>query len=522
METKIRFNDSIIEFIDEKSEFVSDFLKFEAQNWPLGMNVFISCGTGTGKTTFAKNLSTLTGGRTLILSNRVANLKQTRKDGNFWKSGINLFGDCCISYQKLESNPKLDVKWLNTFTHIVVDEAHYFVKDAGFNAKANISIAKIKASRCTKIFMSATIDEFQTVYVNLLNNLNQFNFFNNVRYSMTKSKLFIESVEEIIHESQIPEILREFHGKTLIFVDSIEKGRKLKNELDPIYSVGMITSESKESEEIKEKELFDSLIEKEKFDTDILIATSVIDNGVNIKDDNLKNIIIQNCDKDEIIQMIGRKRCLNTDDKVHIFLVSSSEQSLSRKIDGMEERKKLFEQTSRDLVMYHKPNMQFLDDSAFGMDYRTSIYYVPEVNALFANYFGYQAIKIQMNYLYELKKSNSQFETKLKWIQEAVHDCPNQSSNQSKNSFFVKEMEIFIDEDLSERKKRDQFRKYFTRVFYKTFGIDKAENQRSNRVLSIAKIKSALEKNSIPLEFVEVDGTLRLQKKHHHMNKSEI
>lgn len=522
METKIRFNDSIIEFIDEKSEFVSDFLKYEVSQWTPGMNVFISCGTGTGKTTFAKNLSMLTCGRTLILSNRVANLKQTRKDGNFWKSGINFFGDCCISYQKLESDPRLDEDWLNTFTHVVVDEAHYFVKDASFNAKANISLAKILGCRCTKVFMSATIDEFEKAYLRLMKDMNQFHIFNNIRYSMTQSKLYIESIEEIIHESQIVNILRELNGKTLIFVDSIEKGRKLKNELDPFCSVGMITSESKESEEIKEKELFDSLIEKEKFDCDILIATSVIDNGVNIKDENLKNIIIQNCDKDEIIQMIGRKRCINKNDKVRIFLVSASEQSLSRKIEKIEERKILFEQTSQDLITYHKPNMQFLDDSAFGMDYRTSIYYVPEVNALFANYFGYQAIKIQMNYLYELKKSNYQFQTKMKWIQEAVHDCPNQSSNQSKNSFFVKEMEIFIDEDLSERKKRDQFRKYFTKVFYQTFGIDKAENQRSNRDLSIAKIKLALEKNAVPLVLSEVDGILRLQKKHQHMNEIKI
>lgn len=522
METKIRFNESVVECIDEKSEFVSDFLKYEVSQWTPGMNVFISCGTGTGKTTFAKNLSVLTGGRTLILSNRVANLKQTRKGSNYWKSGINPFADSCISYQKLESDPRLNVNWLNTFTHIVVDEAHYFVKDSSFNAKSNIGLAKIIACRCTKIFMSATIDEFEKAYLRLMKDMNQFHIFNNVRYSMTRSKLFIESVEEIINESQIPEILRELHGKTLIFVDSIEKGRKLKDELEPFYSVGMITSESKEAEEIKERKLFETLIEKEKFDSDILIATSVIDNGVNIKDDNLKNIIIQNCDKDEIIQMIGRKRCLNTDDKVHIFLVSSSEQSLSRKIDGMEERKKLFEQTSRDLVMYHKPNKQFLDDSAFGTAYRSSIYYIPEFNALFANYFGYQSIKIQLDYLYRLKRENSQFETKLKWIQEAVHDCPNQSSNQSKSSFIVKEMAMFIDDDLSKRKKRDEFRKHFTRVYYKTFGIDKAENQRSNRDLSIAKIKTALEKNSIPLVFSEIDGILRLQKKHQHMNESKI
>lgn len=240
MKTNIRFNESIVECIDEKSEYVSDFLKYEVHEWVPGMNVFISCGTGTGKTTFAKNLSKLTGGRTLILSNRVANLKQTRKDGNYWKSGINLFGDCCISYQKLESDPRLDEDWLNTFTHIVVDEAHYFVKDSSFNAKANISLTKILGCRCTKVFMSATIDEFQKVYLQLMKDMNKFHIFNNIRYSMTQSKLYIASIEEIVHESQIANIVQELQGKILIFVDSIEKGRKLKSELSPIYSVGVM------------------------------------------------------------------------------------------------------------------------------------------------------------------------------------------------------------------------------------------------------------------------------------------
>ena len=93
MKSNIDFENSVIDLVDDEHDYVSDFLNFHARRWPKGMNIFVSCGTGTGKTTFATRLSQITCGRTLILSNRVANLKQTRNKAYTWRDGVNPFGD---------------------------------------------------------------------------------------------------------------------------------------------------------------------------------------------------------------------------------------------------------------------------------------------------------------------------------------------------------------------------------------------------------------------------------------------
>ena len=55
-------------------------------------------------------------------------------------------------------------------------------------------------------------------------------------------------------------------------------------------------------------ELKKYIIENERFECKVLITTSVLDNGVNIKDDDVTNIIIDSFDKVTFIQEIGRIR----------------------------------------------------------------------------------------------------------------------------------------------------------------------------------------------------------------------
>lgn len=53
---------------------------------------------------------------------------------------------------------------------------------------------------------------------------------------------------------------------------------------------------------------YNDIVTKERFECTVLIATSVIDCGVNIKDETLNNIVIAQSDKTEFIQMLGRLR----------------------------------------------------------------------------------------------------------------------------------------------------------------------------------------------------------------------
>ena len=136
--------------------------------------------------------------------------------------------------------------------------------------------------------------------------------------------------------------------KWLIFVNSEEDGKKLEAELNiknssfnsafffPVnpYAV-FLSSKTKKS---GASTVYNDIVSKEKFDCKVLIATSVIDCGVNIKDETLNNIVIAQPDKTEFLQMLGRlretenqeinlyiknisddtKRCLITDAKTQI------------------------------------------------------------------------------------------------------------------------------------------------------------------------------------------------------------
>ena len=140
-------------------------------------------------------------------------------------------------------------------------------------------------------------------------------------------------------------------NKWLIFVDRKSNGRKLKNALekklgisDPkeskiAYIDAMVksdSSEDKDSNTVNDEEepsnnedsansveqepdqaeakcdkndsAWNKIITEQKFDEYALISTSVIENGVNIIDTNVKNIAIFSTDRTQFIQLLGRKR----------------------------------------------------------------------------------------------------------------------------------------------------------------------------------------------------------------------
>ena len=100
--------------------------------------------------------------------------------------------------------------------------------------------------------------------------------------------------------------------KTAIFVMSKEFGRKLKDFINNDCNRKAVYIDNGE----KGSDTYNEIITNDKFNEDVLITTSVLDNGVNIKDYNFKNIIILHLDAIKYVQAIGRKRfekdeCLN-------------------------------------------------------------------------------------------------------------------------------------------------------------------------------------------------------------------
>lgn len=62
------------------------------------------------------------------------------------------------------------------------------------------------------------------------------------------------------------------------------------------------------------------MLEEEKFEELILITTPCMDSGVNIKDINLKNIVVSIYDLDTLIQCIGRKRSVDYLDIINLYV----------------------------------------------------------------------------------------------------------------------------------------------------------------------------------------------------------
>lgn len=133
-------------------------------------------------------------------------------------------------------------------------------------------------------------------------------------------------------------VMSDRENKWLIFVDSLKFGKELKRDLikekNKILKEATDTKEKEKIEKIEVKllsagyhDLAEKAKEKEAIEKDemqranVLIATSVMDNGISLKDIKLKNVIIIADTEVEFIQMLGRKRREIDEDNVnlHIF-----------------------------------------------------------------------------------------------------------------------------------------------------------------------------------------------------------
>lgn len=134
--------------------------------------------------------------------------------------------------------------------------------------------------------------------------------------------------------------------KWLIFTDSKEDGNYFKEKLIDIAQdrgqdfpktfnlteTTFITSSSRKMKGLREFKTFENIISKERFEQRVVIATKVLDNGVNIKDPQLKHIVIDAYEKTEFLQMLGRKRWINEEDRAFLYIKNIPEGTLRRKV----------------------------------------------------------------------------------------------------------------------------------------------------------------------------------------------
>lgn len=313
--------------------------------------VYIDAATGTGKTTFIfEKLAPYAAEhneKILYLCNRLAltkDVKLSRK--TYHVNNIDI-----MTYQGLEniiaqSKKKIDYaanvkagrdpfqetdkymkayNKLGTYKYIVADEIHYFLEDSDFNKRTYYSHRFLmQKSPQVKILISAT-GHFA---------IDRFNRFIKYRYVIPRSNIenirlqfyrddakhncdfAVDKILEIINTTE--------EDKVIFFVNSIKRMKDILEAYPEIkeQAVCMFSQSQSDPDSINNlhaiRKVDDELITF--IDKRILIATSVLSNGVTMKDRNIKHIICEIEDVMTAIQCIGRKRYLDAEDICNIYV----------------------------------------------------------------------------------------------------------------------------------------------------------------------------------------------------------
>lgn len=326
--------------------FVSEGIGDSFKDWRRYNPVFIDAPTGSGKNTFILNelvpYAKSRGKYVLLLGNRTAlNLQQKRilyrkiSPNNVPDSRLhemNIFENVItISYQGF-------INWIENTTSeffsqiefVVFDEAHFFLSDARFNANTRkiFEVALRIFFGQIRIYMSATLQPVlepllikETDLVQLLVNPNTNIYDYKVAFELSAHKEPVVAQYYKFNQDYTNCNFRFFHHwesvvsqisqsssdeKWLIFVKAKQDRKGLEDQLKargvPSNAIAYLDANEKDGK------CYKRIINYGNFKERVLITTSVIDNGVTIKDTALKHIVVHSLDAVSTIQMIGRKR----------------------------------------------------------------------------------------------------------------------------------------------------------------------------------------------------------------------
>ena len=337
-----------------QNRYISDYVGDAYKGWENGRVVF-DAGTGTGKTSFVINQllpwalerSKIEGRliKILLLCNRTSlksqsiqkiissgvgiNLAQCDNLDDIDKMELNCSNSRFIrvwTYQKIEywqqRKPEWVEKWLDSYTYIVCDEAHYFFADADFNPTTELSFQCIEqlVPKKVVIYMSAT--------ANLLFDRwkEDGSLLPDRYYYIPKNYDHIAKVYFFYRDAERQDILDHLPPgeKAVVFVtkrDTLVEMKKKYGDSASYYC-------SKNHKDGPMDILEDCINPDGTLRKQILFATTALYNGVDIKDYALKHLIIEQWDPLEVIQEIGRKRPLDAADTCKLYLHGKGKKEL--------------------------------------------------------------------------------------------------------------------------------------------------------------------------------------------------
>lgn len=514
----------ITKVIPNDYKYIGEYLLPRIINWKENDIAFINCGTGTGKTTLIKSVIEDRNLKynVLVLTNRIANKKQIEYvldyKVSYFPKKIEI-----DSYQSVANNISKDSAYLDQFDIIFCDESHFFLSDVEFNQMANSAYDKIMhTTKAIKVFLSATNEELTKIVIKSYFYYNNYQSLNQLIgkvwiYTLKYNRSNVNKIIEFFDFDDIIKKIKSSDKKWLIFVKSKKDGetyiKKLKEETNK--NIAFLNRDNIDEQEVEASKTLDNLIQFEQFENDVLIATKIIDNGVNIIDRDLTNIVSFEYDFIELVQEIGRKRCVDDTDKFDLYLINEKKKSLSaletaksnlrnsflevkqklKKNDYFSEQR--YKQCKRKNILYniYTINPLILDESKKGKLYRKAIYINQFRNKPCFNQLGYDNLTREIHMLHQLKLEDEPFNLKVKLISEKLPYKPEAVNTKVEKYIgdIAEHLNIEID-----KKDDKEVRQLLSSNLIKLFPAD--EHDRKSREFSLKKLEARFEQFNIPIE----------------------
>lgn len=437
-----------------KLDYVSAKIGDDYKLWKKGDIVKIKAQTGTGKTYAIIGNKEIAGlidkiqsyEKLVYICNRRAlkreikialmekyeiELPRVKKTGDIDMSKIDeiktIKNVTVISYQELSvrflKNKYIKTQYnLHDFDYIVCDECHFFLTDSGFNNTTYLAFFELVRENypdSIRIFISATMDEVSGAINKALEDIKEDDVFGEyklwgddeydtgVDYSYLNVNYFrkTKDIAKIINNDKS-------NSKWLVFVKSEDDGELIKeNLLDMDIDAEFIMSKSKNKEKL-------NISIKNAFDCRVLISTKVLDNGINIIDDELKNIVVMAYDKTTFIQELGRLRInINNAKTVNLYIPMFSKKVFSGKLTSN------YIPKMKDIDLLRDKRNEFLAKYSNNFnDLPNDLFYLENDEKITLNILGYVRLDTDMKFaedmLNKLKYDEFAYvKEQLKWLE---------------------------------------------------------------------------------------------------------
>lgn len=359
---------------------VSDFLMPYYRRWEVGQKILLSAPMGSGKSYFIYNylIKENTTKKVLILSNR-SKLRQQYESyiANSNNTNVELY-----TYQKLENILRHN-KTVENFDYIICDEAHYFITDS-WNSNTDLSFKYVNAcSDSIVLFMSATGSEVFDLFK--LADIETTNYFIQADYSRFEMNYYATNVDgsDMVQHLIAHEPVDE-NNKILYFSSNKETALELYELYKHMASITVSATDK------KIENTADAFVDN-KCNYTLTIATSCIDNGIDIFDESLKYIVCDLFDLTQVIQCLGRKRMtqdeLANKAKVKVYVRNWFGREVQCKFNDFNNKIKRIDDTLEEIVEKKKIRGNSLP---IGLYYDYTDNNKVKKNALYYNYLIYK------------------------------------------------------------------------------------------------------------------------------------